>query len=89
MSEFTDALEIKKFRELVKQVEEVYLNAACEDEDLWGGGVLDLMADQFANLPLLLLKQVIVASSIISIANYRINRQIVKYAQELDVEIIR
>lgn len=70
--------------DLVKQVEDVYLNAAVQSEDLWGLGIDDLMMDNFPNISSKTLKEAIIASSIISIANYRIQKRISQLAADLN-----
>lgn len=80
-------LQPSEFAFYVKKVEDTYLNAVCQDEDLWGLSILDLMADQYPNLYLDTLKELIVMSDISKIANSRHMTQIVGYARQLNIKI--
>lgn len=77
LSEF---YEVISFPLLIKKVEDIYLNCAAEDEDLYGYSVLDLAADQLPTETLKRLRKAIVASDIIHIANQRIKTQIIGYS---------
>ena len=78
-----EAIKAKRFENLVKQVEEIFLVAACDDEDLGGVDIDYLICYNLPNYSSRLVKQAIVASNILSIAGYRTAKRITELATDL------
>lgn len=73
------ATECPTLVQLAERVRALYDRAAADDPDLWGGSLLDLVADNIREASMSDLKAAIIVSGIYSRVNERLQRQIATY----------